>query len=223
MKLLLVLLALITFNTTLAQQTEKSLGDFNELKVYDLIEVELIQSKENKAIITGNNKEDVVINNKNGILKIKMTIGKIFVGNNTKVILHYKNLDIVDANEGAKIVSKETIKQFDIDLRAQEGGSIQIPLEVSNATIKAITGGIITTKGVSKFQKVSILTGGVYDGEMLKTDTTEVSINAGGEASVNAIKKVDAKVRAGGDILIYGNPETINQASVLGGRIKTMP
>ncbi|MGB5419303.1 GIN domain-containing protein [Algibacter sp.] len=49
-----------------------------------------------------------------------------------------------------------------------------------------------------------------------------MSINAAGEAYVNASKKVIAKVKAGGDIFIYGNPEQIDESKMLGGRIKKM-
>ena len=47
-------------------------------------------------------------------------------------------------------------------------------------------------------------------------------MNAAGEAHVNASKLVDVKIRAGGDVFIYGDPETINEDRVLGGRIKRM-
>lgn len=221
MKQIILLLSILISSVAIAQkQVEKKLGDFKEVKVYDLMEVELVESKENKAILLGDYVNDVVINNKNGVLKIKMSLGKSFDGNKNKVILHYTNLNIVDANEGAIIIGKNPIKQFEIDLKTQEGGRIQIPLDVTYANIKAVTGGIITTSGTSKSQKVSLLTGGVYEGESLQTERTEVSVNAGGKASIKASKQVDAKVRAGGEILIYGNPETVNQETVLGGNIQ---
>ena len=49
----------------LAQQPiEKTIGEFNELKVYDLIEVKMIKSKEDKVLISGENSEQVLVNNK---------------------------------------------------------------------------------------------------------------------------------------------------------------
>jgi hypothetical protein len=69
---------------------------------------------------------------------------------------------------------------------------------------------------------VSLLTGGIYNGETLETEKTEVSINAAGEAHVKASKLIDVKIRVGGDVYIYGNPETVNESTVLGGRIKRM-
>ena len=220
MKRLILLAAILISAVTIAQKPiEKSIGEFTELKVYDLIEVELVKSNEYKVIITGNNNEEVLINNKNGTLKIKMNINKLFDGNKTKVVLYYKTVDIIDANEGAKVYSKDLIKQYEIDLRAQEGGSIDVPINVKYAIIKAVTGGKIKTSGEADSQKVSLLTGGIYNGESLETEKTDVSINAAGEAHVNASKLVDVKIRAGGDVFIYGNPETVNESTVLGGRI----
>ena len=62
--------------------------------------------------------------------------------------------------------------------------------------------------------------GGVYEAEKLTTNQTVITSNAGGEADVYATDLVDAKVRAGGDITIYGKPKQINQKIVAGGSIE---
>ena len=223
MKQILSILVIIISSTIFAQEPiEKSIGEFTELKVYDLIEVELIKSKENKVIISGENNKEVLVNNKNGKLKLKMSLERIFDGEKTKVTLYYTGLDIIDANEGANVHSKDVIKQFEIDLRSQEGGKIDIKLKTTYVNIKAVTGGNIKTTGKSKTQNVSVLTGGVYRGGELKTEKTEVAIRAAGEAHVNASNLVDVKIRAGGDVFIYGKPETVNESRVFGGRVKRM-
>lgn len=223
MKTLIKFIVLFVTTTIFAQNSiEKTIGEFTELKVYDLINVQLVQSSENKVTITGKNKEDVIINNKNGTLKIKMKLEEAYDGNNTNVVLHYTTIDIIDVNEGATVKSDDTIKQFEIDLKAQEGGIINIPLEVSYTNVKSVTGGVIETTGTSKNQDISLLTGGVYKGEMLDTEKTEVSIKAAGEAHVKASKLVDIKIRIGGDVYVYGKPEEINESKVLGGRVKRM-
>lgn len=213
---------LISLLTHSQNSIEKTIGEFTELKVYDLIKVELIKSSENKVIILGNNTNDVLVNNKNGKLKLKMKLKKIFNGDHTTVKLYYTSLDIIDVNEGAKIHSKDEIKQFEVDLRAQEGATINIICDVSYLNVKAVTGGIVEVSGHSKKQNISLLTGGVYKGENNDTDHTEVSINAAGEAFISASKLVDIKIRAGGDVFIYGNPEIVNESKVFGGRVKRM-
>lgn len=217
-----VLVLLISLSTLAQNPIEKTVGEFSELKVYDLIEVELIKSDEDKVVISGKNKNDVIVNNKNGTLKIKMKLEEVFDGSNTKVKLYYTKIDVIDGNEGAKIYSNDEIEQFEIDLNAQEGAEIKVKVNVKYINVRAVTGGDIHTSGTAKHQDVSIYTGGDYHGEELKTEHTEVSIRAAGEAYVNATKKVTAKVRAGGDIFIYGNPDNIDESRVLGGRIKRM-
>ena len=223
MKHILSILAIIISSTVFAQESiEKSVGEFTELKVYDLIDVELIKSKENKVVITGENRGEVIVNNKNGKLKIKMNLEEIFDGNKTSVKLYYSTVDIIDVNEGAKVFSDDKIKQFEINLKAQEGGNIDVKLNVTYANIKSVTGGVIKTSGKAKSQDVSLLTGGVYKAGELKTEKTEVAIRAAGEAHVNAKDLVDIKIRAGGDVFIYGDPETVNESRVFGGRVKRM-
>ena len=223
MKRLFTLLVLIFAVSLTAQNSiEKTIGEFTELKVFDRIEVEMIKSNENKVTISGKNNKDVVVNNKNGKLKIKLNIEKLFDGNNTKVTLYYTTVDVLDANEGAKIYYNDEIKQFELDLRSQEGGIINAVCDVSYLNVKAVTGGIVEVSGKSKKQNISLLTGGIFKGENNETENTEVSINAAGEAYINASKVVDIKIRAGGDVFVYGNPETVNESKVLGGRVKLM-
>ena len=221
-KIFTIVVIMIGLVVTAQNTVEKAVGEFKELKVYDLIEVELIKSKKNKVVVTGKNTEDVVVVNKNGKLKIKMNLEESYDGNNTTVKLYYTSVDILDANEGAVISSKDKIKQFEIELRAQEGGRINVALKVQTVSIKSVTGGIIETSGKSEKQDISINTGGVYKGKELKTVTTKVVIRAAGEADVNASDLVDVKIRAGGDVFIYGNPERVDESRVIGGRIKRM-
>ena len=88
----------------------KTLGEFSELKVYDLINIELIKSEENKIIISGDNKNDVSVIQKNNKLKIRMKLDKMFNGKNTNVKLYYTSIDEIDANEGANVRRKRKNK-----------------------------------------------------------------------------------------------------------------
>jgi len=223
MKSLITIFTVLISAITIAQNSnERKVGEFRELKVYDLIEVELIKSDINKVIITGDNSSNVLVNNKNGTLKIKMKLSESFDGNNTIVKLYYTSIDIIDVNEGARVTSKEEMKQFEIDLRAQEGGIIDVNLDVNYAIIKSVTGAVVKASGVTKKESVSLLTGGVFKGSDLKSENSDVSINAAGEAYVNVSKVLDIKIKAGGDVYIYGKPETVNESTVFGGRIKRM-
>src|SRR5690606_38011473 len=87
-----------------AQETTKDLEDFTKLKVFDQIGVTLIKSTMNKAVISGDDQDQVEIVNKRGELRVKMRLGKMLAGKHTDVVLyHAKDLEVLDANEKAKI------------------------------------------------------------------------------------------------------------------------
>ena len=219
---LIVLAILITGAMTAQKPISKTVGEFTELKVYDLINVEMIKSKENKVEISGKNASEVVIINKDGILKIRLILEESFDGNKTDVKLYYTAVDIVDVNEGSSVSSQEQINQFEIELRAQEGGLINLNIETKETKIKAVTSGIIELEGKTDNQDVTIGTGGILRAENLQSIKAKVAIRTGGEAYMNAVELLDIKIRAGGDVYIYGNPKEVKENTALGGRIKRM-
>ncbi|MEF3078203.1 head GIN domain-containing protein [Winogradskyella poriferorum] len=223
MKNYMLVLAFVLGLTANAQDTiEKTTGEFSTVKVYDLINLKMIKSDENKVIISGDNKEDVQVINNNGKLKIRMKLEESYDGNDIVVNLYYTSVDVIDANEGANVEVSEPIEQFEIDLKTQEGAEITAELKTTYANFRAVTGGIINVSGSSKNQDISIYTGGIFNGKELTTEQTEVSVNAGGEAYVNASELVDVRIKAGGNVYIYGEPKQINESKVLGGKVKRM-
>ncbi len=220
MKRILLLYCLFISVHTFAQDIiEKNVGDFHTIKVFDLIEVNLIKSEENKVLIKGENVYDLKIVNKNGVLKVRMGVDKIFQGEDTFVEVHYTDLDVIDGNEGAKIVANAVIKQNTIALRAQEGAQIKIGLDVNHLEVRSVTGGIIDAAGLATNQEVVLNTGGIFEGRELHTETAKIKITAAGEADVYATEKVDINVKAGGDVYVYGNPKEVNKSTFAGGRV----
>ena len=223
MKYNILILALILGFTSFAQDAiEKNVGEFSTVKVFDLIHLKMIASDENKVVISGKNRKDVEIVNNNGKLKIRMNLRESYDGNDTVVLLYFTAVDEIDANEGAKVTVKETIKQYEIDLRVQEGAEITTDLETSYANIRAVTGGIINITGSSKHQDISIYTGGNVNAKAFITENAEVSINAGGEAYIHATTLANVRIKAGGNVYIYGDPKEIDENTILGGKIKRM-
>ena len=197
----------------------KSIGDFSELKVYDLINVELVESNENKIEITGEETSNVLIVQKNDVLKIKMVLNKPFNGKRTFVKLFYKKIDIIDVNEGSKVVSKSLFKQYELELKAQEGGEISVITDTKLLSIKTVTGGIINASGTTDSQNITIRTGGVYEGSSLQALNSEIKIKAGGVADVKSSELIEVRIVAGGDLIIHGKPKNIKQTKIVGGRI----
>ncbi len=202
-------------------EVTQNLQGFTEVKAFDGLSINLIKSNENKAVISGANTEKVAIVNNDGVLKIRMQIDKIFSGYRTYVdIYHTETLKVIDVNEDARISSDETYEQDVLELKAQEGGHMEINCQVDQLLIKSVSGGEILAAGFSNNQDVIINTGGAYNGRTFKTKFTTISVNAGGNAEIYATDYVKANVKAGGEVLVYGDPKKMDENTVFGGKIK---
>ena len=219
MKKLVLGVAMLVAQMSFAQVT-KDLGEFDSVKVYDKLNVKLVESAENKIIIKGARESEVEIVNKKGILKIRMPFPKLLSGNDLDITLYYKKLELIDVNEGAAVSSSEAIKATSFKVSAQEGATINVKLDVDKLKVSSVSGGEITLNGETDNVDASLGAGGFLYASKLNTSQTTVSVSAGGKADVNASTLVDAKVSAGGSIYIYGKPKQINQKTVFGGKIE---
>lgn len=215
----IILIAFMLLTQLNYSQTTIKLEDFDELKVFDQLNVTLIPSNENKVEISGKNESSFEAVNKNGVLKLRMKLTKLLSGDGTKVTLYFKNIKSIDANEGSIVNCSVVFKQTTMSLASQEGAMIEVSLDVENASIKIYSGGIINLFGKAVTQKAIINSGGIFNAKDFITSQTSVSISAGGSAEVNATTLVNAKVNAGGSIVIYGKPKEIKQETFAGGTI----
>ncbi|WP_378186077.1 head GIN domain-containing protein [Aquimarina sp. W85] len=211
---------MITISAFAQQKTASELKDFRELKVFDKIKVELLHDTQNRIAIVGPQKNDITVVEKQGVLKLKMSLDNIWdEKDETKVIVYYKTIETIDVNEGAIVQIKDSLVQKYIKLSVQEGAKIKGRIVVDQLISKAVTGGTIELSGFSKNQDINIKAGGQYETQRLITDSTKVSIGAGGRASVYAKLFVKASTTAGGSIKIYGSPKSIDSKKVFGGKI----
>ena len=210
---------MIYANSFSQAEISKTLGEFSELKVYDLINVELVKATENKVVVTGKNSENLNIIQKNNTTKIKMKLKKKFNGKETQVKLYYTSFDLIDANQGAVVFSKNNIKQYELVLKAQEGAQISAVIETKRLVVKSVTGAMVSTTGTTDHQDIKIRTGGRYKGAKTKAENSFLDIRAGGEADVNTQNVLGVFIFAGGDVNIYDTPKQLKQKRIFGGRI----
>jgi hypothetical protein len=226
MKKIIFICALFVGITFFGQTTiHQNLGDFTTLKVYNGIEVELIESVDQKIEITGEKSEMVKIKNVNNTLKLSLPFslkpannaadGKIFIK-----IFYNKNIHIIDVNEAATITGKD-FNQDKIVLNAQERGFINITTTTNYLTIKATSGGIIKVSGTAKNQEVSVDLYGIYHGfNLISAGNSTVDAGTGAKAEISAGETLNAKVSFGGTIFYKGNPEVVKDKKVIGGIIE---
>jgi hypothetical protein len=163
---------------------------------------------------------EVELVNKNGELKIRMPLTKLLKGDAISATVYYVKIDAIEANEGSRIASDAVLESLSFDIIAKEGSEIKLKLETQRLKIKVTNGSKIHLEGKAQNQDILINSGGIYKAEKLISSQIIITANAGGEATIFATDFVDAKVRAGGNIIIFGKPKQIDQKVIAGGSIQ---
>ena len=211
--------------TTSGQEYERlvNVGEFINLKIYSGIEVKLIPSNENKLLISGEDRMDVVAKNKVQTLKIRHSLEHIF--NPTFIyveIYHSEELDYISLYQGAKLKADSIYKQTSISLKIQEASEAELKFEGEKLTSIVNSGGKLFLSGKATTHHSSVSSGGSCEGETFETEQSKVNVTAGGLSYINATELVEAKVTAGGIIRIYGNPKKMVTNKSIGGQIFEM-
>lgn len=220
MKTIYLLMLLFLTSALNAQEITLELENFTQAEVTKGLKVNFSQSDENKAIITGSNKDKLDLKVEDGTLKVSLNIDYLLNEDNTIVNIYYKQLVKIEAKQNSKVDLCGTIKQPMLQLRVQEGSDVKANLEVEKLYASVVTGGNLMVIGNATNQNIDIKGSGDFKGENLIGDEVEVRIVGGGTASIFSKSLVKARIRAGGTIYIYGKPSKIDEKTTFGGTIK---
>jgi hypothetical protein len=205
--------------SVVAQDVEKDLGNFTEVKTFNAVEVEVIPSDKNRIIITGHSKNDVKFDIVEDRLEIRLSLDNLWSKNNTRITLYTKDLSTIDANEGSIVEVSGEIKGQELTFRTQEAAIIFARVNSRKINAKAVSGGKVNLEGKAEEQVVEINTGGLYYGKDLRTSRTEVSAGTAGKGEIYATDYVKATAKLGGTVEIFGRPGEVDKKTSLGGRI----
>ncbi|SNR13812.1 head GIN domain-containing protein [Tenacibaculum jejuense] len=207
---------------TFAQTTiTKQLKDFEILKVYNGIDIELIKSDKQEVHVTGEKAEKVKIKQQGNKLKILLRFPETTADGKVKAKLYFnKDISVIDANEGVTLTCKE-INQNHVEIKAQEGAFMNLVVNIKHLTVKSSSGGVVKLSGEAKNQTVKLDLGATYHGYNLKvSNVCTVTAGSGAKAEVHSGETLNAKVSFGGTILYQGKPEVIEEKKVIGGTIE---
>lgn len=223
MKKLLFLFFLISVTTSAQKSKEVSISPFIGVNVYSGIHVKLIPSDTNKMVIFGDNIETVVFTLKKDVLKIRHSIDQLLNPSTTYVELHFtEDLDALHTYQGSTLESTAEINTTSIILKAHEGSRQTLNITSEKIDSRVKSGGFLNISGKATSHRVSILGGGICEGEKLLTEQTTVKVTAGGVAYLYASEFLEATVSVGGTVRIYGKPTKLIRKKVIGGTIVEM-
>ena len=217
MKHTIYILLLFTIPVISQVKIDRDLGDFSKVAVYDGINLELVKSEENKVEITGKNTSFVVVKNKNGDLKIRLNLERRFSGDRTKVTLYYKSLYNIISHEGSNIFSKDTLKQADLNVKANSGSTQNFLVNLNTLNTVAATGANINISGKVQYHDTTVSTGAEINAEKLRTTETYATSTTGGVLNVSANKELEANSKLGGIINVHEKTDKITESISVGG------
>lgn len=217
MKHTIYILLLLTIPALSQVNIDRDLGDFSKVAVYDGINLEIVKSEQNKVEITGKNTSFVVVKNKNGDLKIRLNLERRFSGDRTKVTLYYKTLYNIISHEGSNVFSKDTLKQADLNVKANSGSRQNFLVNLNTLNTTAATGANINVSGKVEYHDTSVSTGAEINAEKLRTTETYAASTTGGVLNISATKELEANSKLGGIINVYEKTDKITESISVGG------
>ena len=204
-------LILLTSMSCFAQDQTLNLSAFNNLYASTSVDIELIQSDQNKAevnIIKGD-PDQFKISDSGNTLKIywKSNSGNNWNNNRkAEVTLYYTDLESIDVSAGANVYGKETMKVEDFEARVDSGGRLDLVLEANEIEVDVNSGGNFTAEGTANKLEVDANSGGYFKGKKLEVSHVDAHANSGGNAKVWATSSIKASANSGGNVSYKGEP-----------------
>jgi len=213
--------ALILFFTlsaaTLFAQTE--LESFEHIKTFGNVRVVLTQG-DSYSYTASENLGELKISVKEGTLKISHKQNKRMWSERTVVEVTYKELRSLYASAGSEVVHDAIMEVGDFDLDFDSGAFARLKVDAQSIEVNVGEGAVLKLHGTSRVLEAAATTGGVLKAMDFKAQTVYVRANTGGQASVHATEKIEARASMGGMISYDGDPDYVRSSESMGGTVR---
>lgn len=224
MRKYIVLIVLGLFLASCNKEEKKAVTDsrqldaFHSIELNDVFEVGLVEDSVFFIEIIGapNMIEGVEAYVQDSVLYLDRKNGNRWYrpqSNEVQVIIHAKPLRLVTANKTCHVGTVTPITSFEFGLIFKDKAS-QGDLELNCNSFyfwnQDPCGGLLKLRGNASFLKLwnhAIMT---VDGSDLISDYALVENDSKGDCTVNVSSQLDYRIKASGNINVYGNPSTIN-------------
>jgi hypothetical protein len=222
-KIILTLFLVVSVYLVNAQDNQRrtlTTSPFIGVKVYSGLEVNLIASEVNKAVVYGSQSDDVILGMKNGVLQLKIALGSLSDSLPTRVDLyHSKLLNEITATQQAKITSQVPLVQTSLNLKSSTAAVMDFEIYTDRLDAVATNGGRIELEGTVSSFNLNVNTGGSCEAEQLQTTQVQTKLIGGGYAYVTVSDLINAEVIAGSVLRVYGDPVKKVYQKKLGGKL----
>ncbi|WP_010135503.1 GIN domain-containing protein [Ochrovirga pacifica] len=213
------LLLLFATSTLFSQKLERNLKEFKSIEITSAMDVELIIADDYKVVATGNDTDNLIIENKNHELDISSSLTKKF-NSDIKLKIYYKpGLRHIKLSNNVVIHSKDILKENFLEFIAINNINANLSLETVDLIGEFELGSNIVLKGTTESQKIKVLSKSKYKGFAFKSKKAYVKTVAS-EAELYVTEFLEANARLKGTIIYDGDPFSVVEKSFLGGIIR---
>ena len=215
---------------------------FDEIKVAQSIDAEVVKSDEEKIVVTAPSDilDDILVENNNGELYIHFKPNLNISARNVAVKIFAKDFSSIKASSSASITIKDTFTQDRTAIAASSSGSISGNLEANDLSIDVSSSGTYSGKiwavnlesqvsssgdiiisGKTKNATMKSSSSGTLNAKNVVAENAELSASSSGDISLSVSNQLNASASSSGDINIFrkGNLNVISQKESSGGSV----
>jgi len=229
MKNIITFLCFLMSSTFLAAQSEvMELTDFDVLDASTGVKVTLYQGEPRAEIkMIKGEREDLVIENKNGKLKIRFKSKKWGMSSNNRkaeIKLYTNELRGVEVSAGARVIGHDAYENDKFNVEVSSGGSLDMEITSDKLSVEVSSGGSAKLEGKTDMLKAEVSSGGSLSGAKMQADEVTAESSSGGSAKVWALSSLKAEASSGGSIKYKGNPKhkDLESSKYSGGSIRQL-
>lgn len=201
MKTLFTIAAIAAFNLVAAQKTVQ-LKEFKTVSVSGDVQLALIKSSENKAVIESGDEE----------IQIKDGGNSLAINGEGKLVVYYSGaLESISAGSDTAVSCNDEIKGKDFNLAAAADSKVKLNVNVKSLNVAAGADSQVKIDGKSETMVAAIASDGQFSVKDMDLVNVQIVLASDAQAVITAKGTVDATVASDGELVIYGNPKKVNE------------
>lgn len=217
-------------------------GDFDEIKVSQSIQAEVIKSDVEKVVISApaDILDEILVDNVAGKIHIHFKPNLNISSQKVTAKIYAKDFSKIEASSSANIIVKNQFTQDRTDIEVSSSANIEGDFEANNMEVEVSSSGSFTGKiwavdlnsevtssgeinlsGKAKNAEMNASSSGTLNARDLVAQNADLKAASSGSVSLSVSAELTAAASSSGDITVYkkGNLKVISQKESSGGSI----
>lgn len=201
-------------------EKERTLGDFDEIKVTTGMNVWITQGDQTKVVVVADeNLHDVILTEVSGKTLKVYTDSRIRWAKEKKVLITIDNLSKINSSAGSNVHSNGLLNFEDLEISTSSGSNANLEVFSKNLSVSASSGANAKLKGNAYKLELDASSGANIIAGGLEAAICEAEASSGANVHITVLNEIEAHASSGGNVIYYGNPEKVDTKTSSGGNV----